>query len=514
MNKLLGRVLALLSISSVCYAAETTADSSIALNRLPGFFRFSFDNMSMPNDIEDMGLVGINYFGDITPNIYAGIGAYGSVTGSQGGLFTLGIAGGYHAEFAPHWWADANMFVGGGGGKSSLVGGGLMLRPSIGISYAFPWAKLGLHYSYISFPDGQVQSGQIGLDLDLSTDFYYLSPHDQWCYFPDLSDFKLPLGKYLGFQRNDFGILLQAYFQRAGTLNVDGNVQDGTIKLVGAELDHYFTDNTFWWLKAAGAFSGIPNGYMDVLGGLGYHYNLGSSGFALVPQLGLGAGGGGLVDTGGGFLLTPQLGLEIPLGNSFAFRVSSGYIWSPKGQFRVVPVTGELLYHLNFATGKDSPAPLPSHYTIQGWRIQAFNQTYWYVQRHYFDDTSAINLVGVQFDQLFTPTFFFSYQGAAAYQGYHVGGYATGMIGPGMQTRQFYHDKLQFFGEVLVGAGGGGGLALSGGSIIEPILGLRYAFTPIIGVQASYSQLMALKDSLNTPVLNVGLTIRFDTLQG
>lgn len=513
-HKISCATLALLCMTANHAAPQPAVNDHLILHKSSDFIRFNYDNLSMPNGISNMGFLGMNYFADITPSLYGGIGAYGSVTGTQGGLFTLGVAGGYHHQFLPNWWGDLNMFVGGGGGKSSMVGGGLMLRPSIGIAYAFPWARLGVHYSYIDFPDGSIHSKQFGLDLDLPTDFYYLNPRDDWsCHMPKLSDFKLPLGKYLGFQRNDFAILLQSYYQKPGTKNTEGAVQDGTVHLVGAELDHYISDRTFWWVKAGGAFSGIPNGYMDILGGLGYHWRLGASPIALVPQLGMGAGGGGKVDTGGGLMINPQLGVELALSRSFSFRLSSGYLWAPSGQFKVVPVTGELLYHLNFATANDKPATLLStDYSIQGWRIQVFNQTYWHVQRTFTSTTSAINLIGVQFDQLFNPYFFLSYQGAFAYSGYHAGGYATGMIGPGLQTRAFLQDRLRLFGEILVGAGGGGSLALSGGSLIEPVVGLHYAFTPVIGLAASYSQVKALKDSLNTPVLNLGLVLRFDTV--
>ena len=55
-------------------------------------------------------------------------------------------------------------------------------------------------------------------------------------------------------------------------------------------------------------------------------------------------------------------------------------------------------------------------------------------------------------------------------------------------------------------------MALNGGAVIEPLLGLRYAFTPALGVQASVGEFKALNAGLNTPIVNVGLTLRFDTL--
>ncbi len=466
----------------------------------------------MPNDIPAMGLLSLDYFADITPSIYAGFGGNGSLTGTQGGLFTVGVGGGLHREIIPHWWGDIGMFVGGGGGKASLTGGGLMIQPHAGVQYGFPWGRVGAYYSYISFPSGEIHSQQLGVNLDLPLEISYLNPHDsQVGTLVDLDDIQVSLNKFISFQHNDFALLVQGYYQRPGTLNVINQVQDSTMGLVGAELDHYISDNLFWWFKTSGAFSGIPNGYMDVLGGLGYHLPL-IGNLSLVPQFGLGAGGGGLVETGGGFLVNPLLGLEWGVIPSLSLRVSSGYIWAPDGELSVVPVTGELIFHLDIAAESLKPVQLlPNSYSIQGWRFQFLNQTYFNPQRTFDDTTTPIEMIGVQIDQLFNPWFFMSYQAAGAYSGYHAGGYATGMIGPGLQTPTYF-NHLQFFTEVLVGAGGGGGLALSGGSIIEPLAGVRYSFTPCIGVQASGGILKALNDDLNTPILNVGLTLRFDTL--
>ncbi len=486
------------------------------LQSLSGFFRLSFDNnISMPNHIPKMGLLGFNYFADINKTVYAGFGGYGSATGTQGGLFTVGAAAGLHHEFFPHWWGDAGLFVGGGGGKSSLTGGGLMVRPNAGIAYDLNWARIGVNYSYIDFPNGEISSQQVAINIDFPVEFSFLTPHDDLigtC-IRNLRDIHVPMSKFLGFQRNDFSLLLQAYHQKSGTKNTEGLVQDNTINLVGAELDHYFSNNVFWWLKTSGAYAGIPNGYMDVLGGLGYRMPVGSTSLSVIPQFGLGAGGGGMVDTGGGFLVNPSLGLEWAMLPQLSLRVSSGYLWSPKGEMNAVPVTGQLIYHLDIANQNTHPTYLwPANYKLQGWRFQIFNQTYVHPQRAYFSLESSIQLIGVQIDQLFSPWFFLSYQAAGAYSGYHAGGYATGMIGPGLQSPSFFKERVQLFGEVLVGAGGGGGLALSGGSLIEPMIGARFAFTPYIGLQASYSQLIALKDHLNTPAINIGLTVRFDTL--
>lgn len=496
----------------LCFAWVAWAET-IPLYKQPGFIRFSFDNVKMPSNVANMGLLGINYSDDVTSLFYAGLGGYGAVTGSQGGLFVLGINGGLHYEFLPHLRGDLGMFVGGGGGRSATVGGGLMLRPEVGLFYEWQRFRVGTHYSYIDFPSGQIESRQVGLDLDLLMDLYYTIPHwPKGCL--SLSDLCLPCNETVTVNRNDFGLILQAFDQKSGATDTDGNVQDGTLGLIGAEFDHYFTNKLFWWIQTAGAFRGVHNGFMDLLAGLGYRWPIGCSGWAVLPQIGVGAGGGGNVNTGGGALIDPSLGLEVPLGRYLAARLDGGYIWAPNGTFSAANLTAEVLYHLDVAQGSHDPSGCCKEMMtwIQNWRVQVLNQTYTAPKR--YDNTtpsSMANLIAVQVDQLITPMFFFTYQAASAYQGELTGGLASGLIGPGVQSPEFWGDHVHVFAELLAGAAGGGGLSLAGGSVIEPVLGAHYAFTPRFGAQLGVGQLIALQASLNTTVINLGLTVNFGT---
>jgi len=509
------RLLTVFLVSTQCAAQVSSLSQSppkLILQKQSGFFRLNIDNIKMPLHIQKMGLLGVNYFADLTPVIYGGLGGYASISGTQGGLFVLGLAGGVHKEFMSHLWGDAGIFLGGGGGHSSLVGGGLMIRPYVGLAYDLNWVKIGAHYSYISFPSGVITSHQVGLDLDVPCNFYSIPNKDVDNFFLKMGEVILPDGNILNFQRNDFSLFLQAYRQKKGTLGTNQKIEDGTIGLVGSELDHYMSDHLFWYVKAAGAFRGVPNGYMDVLGGLGYRISTGVP-ITFVPQFGLGAGGGGTVETGGGFLVNPQLGVEWPLTRNFAARVTGGYMWSPKGNLRAVSGMGTLIYHLDIATAGEKMLSLPrAYYEPQFWRINLANQTYIHPQRGFSSANPVINLIAVQVDQLFTPNFFFSYQGAAAFTGDHSGGLATGMIGPGLQTKPFLNQHLQLFTNFLVGAAGGGGLDVAGGAVYEPVVGLHYALSKSIGVQASISQLIAYHGRLNAPTVSLGFTLHFGTL--
>lgn len=513
------RPFSFLLATHLCHAAPLPLTQPLTLHEQSGFFRLSDDlHIQMPNNIAPMDLVGLHYYADLTDQIYLGAGGYGSIAGTQGGLFTLGFGGGLHHVLFNQLWGDVGLFVGGGGGKASLTGGGLMLKPYAGLAYAFSFGRVGAYYSLIDFPNGEIKSQQWGINFDLPVNIPYLSPVESRIgeFVTDLRHVALPLQTFFTIKRNDFSLLAQAYEQQAGTKNTVGETQDSTIGLVGAELDHYVDPHWFAWVKTSGAFHGIPNGYMDVLIGLGQHAQLGNSPIALVPMIGLGAGGGGLVETGGGFLLNALLGAELTLTKAYSLRVSSGYLAAPGGQLRVVPLTAQIIGHLDVVSATEAPSSdvlLPNIFSREGWRFHLFNQTYTHPQRTFDNTTTPIQLLGIQIDQRFTPWFFLSYQATGAYHGYHAGGYASGMIGPGIEWPRGPDQSLQPFAEMLIGAGGGGGLALSGGAIIEPVIGLRYALSEAFDAHVSAGELWALNNQLNTPVVNVGLTLKLDFLQ-
>ncbi len=494
--------------------AITNHPHPLSLWQQPGVFRFSFENIKMPDHRPNMDLMGIQYYADITPHFYAGMGGYGPVSGNSSGLFTVNVGGGLRTELFPHWIGDVGMDVGGTGGRSSVVGDGLMLRPHIGIMYAWKAVHIGLDFNDIYFPKGDIHSQQIGLIIDVPTEFSYTNSHDGDDTLFKPKDILLSLKNYLGVQRNDFGLFISGYFQHPGTKNEGGTTQDNTIELLGGEINHYVTEKSFVWLKGSGPIHGIPGGYADILFGLGYSQPLNLYHAALVSEVGVGVAGGGGVDVGGGLITQAQLGLEFPVSSHFSTRINGGYTWSPNGQMRAPILSAEMLYHLNIITIDTKPTTyLFDSLKIQDWRINAFSQTYLRPSRNFSNINSSISLLAIQIDQLITPRFFFAYQIAAGYNGLFAGGYGTGMLGPGIQSKKLLHDHLQFFAETLVGSGGGGGIAVGSCPLVEPVVGLYYSLTPRIALQASAGQIKTLHGGLNTPILNIGLAVSLGTVR-
>jgi hypothetical protein len=123
-----------------------------------------------------------------------------------------------------------------------------------------------------------------------------------------------------------------------------------------------------------------------------------------------------------------------------------------------------------------------------------------------------VHLICVKFDKLLNNYIFLTGQAHSAYSGNYVGGYAAGLIGIGIQSKAILNDQLKANAEMLIGAGGGGHLAIGQGSIAQSVIGLTYNFNNYIGVRMSTGKVFALKNDLNNNVIDLGLVINFATL--
>ena len=112
--------------------------------------RFSFEEIDMPDEGEQMGLYSIGAYDRLNPWLYGGVTLYGAATGRRGGFFTGGYTLGLESELVDNFILDAGYYVGAGGGGSAAQGGGLMLRPHIGVKYDFGWTAVGLNYTYVT----------------------------------------------------------------------------------------------------------------------------------------------------------------------------------------------------------------------------------------------------------------------------------------------------------------------------------------------------------------------------
>ena len=468
------------------------------INQVPVTYRFTFDNVQVPNNPR-MGLVGLHYLMHFKPWWQFGFAGYGAVSGAQGGLFSLGLETGLHKKLFGRVYANAGTFLGGGGGKSAqqIVGSGLMLAHYIGLAYDFNYFQLGLNYSIVNFPTGDVHSHQIELNLDIPSVLYYAEPNFNEAIF---------YTKAASYEKNYLMALEKNYFQKSGTLNTGGVVQDQTMHLLGIELGHYLTDRNMVMVQLAGGISGIKNGYMDVFLGTGYQMPVWDSRLSALAKFYLGAGGGGGVETGGGWMIWPVAGLNYAFTTTDSIEMDGGYLKAPSGNLAAKTLLIGWNHSLNMLDEEDSHLPETAYLT--NWRFRFSNETYFHPARDSQLSDENIQLIKLKFDRFLNHYFYLTGQGSFAYAGYHAGSYAVGELGLGAQTIQ-QPKRFSLYSELLLGAAGGGGVAVNQGAILQPMIGVDYQFTPYLGWQMATGRVMAFSGKLNSVVVDTGLSLSF-----
>ena len=487
-------------------------DQSLQLNDLSTIWRLSFDSIKMPDNDGSMGLLGFYYLAKVSPFINGGIVGYSAISGNQGGLFVLGIEGNIYHRLISKLWINYGLFVGGGGGKVG-TGNGSMIRSQIGLSYDFERFKVGANYSYVSFPDSRIQGKQVGLSIAIPTKFYYTNPNFIGRTINDLNMLKHSSSNIV-FNRIYMGIIVKNYFQEVATKNTFGEVQDNTIWLTGFELGRFMTKNTYILLKTSGAFKGNPHGYMDFLAGIGYNYPFIPKYLSLTGKITAGSGGGGYVETGGGLLVETNIGLTLNFTPNIAMQIDGGYLNSPYGNLKAISLTSKLLYSIETASIAPTTRTKSAEgiYNFNTWAIRITNQVYKHPKRNQNIANDNVHLICVKFDKLLNKYIFLTGQAHSAYSGNYVGGYAAGLVGVGIQSKTIFNDQVKANAEMLIGAGGGGHLAIGQGAIAQSVFGITYNFTNYFSLRMSTGKLFALKDDLNNDIIDLGLVINFATL--
>lgn len=465
-----------------------------------GSIRASFENVEISPD-EDMGLVGMSYLLEPSDNFYYGASVYGAVSGERGGFFVGGFTAGMKYPIYKDLYLDGGAFVGGGGGASAGQGGGLMLKSYAGFLYSFDNYSLGLNYSYINFPNGDIESSQVALVADMKFDTIFVDTP------LDVSTLK----KYHFVNKHDYIVgTYQTYFPSSGSKTRSGKALEDNINLVGIEYGANISKNVIAYFESAGAMRGAT-GYMEVLGGLGYEQDL-ISNTKLQAKLSLGGAGGGDVDTGGGAVTKASLKLAYSPIKKITTGVEGGYYHAFDGDFDATFVKVNLGINTDFLSIGDIGDDFDySSITSQKLNVRFTNQTY------FSSDTLStksknsdnIQLFGMKLDWFATDSLYVTGQAFGAYNG-NAGGYAVGMFGLGYAQPLFY--DLSLVGEATIGAAGGGSINSGGGNIAQPMVGLMYGLSENLSIEAMYGKVIALNGDLDANVLDVSLVYKFNKL--
>lgn len=501
-----------LILARPCAWAEE--QSSALLQQHKGRFQLSLESIQMPSPDDRMGLLGFGYLSEVSPSWSLGISGYGSVSGDRGGFFTGGFTGGVKQRLIENLWLDAGLFVGGGGGGSAAQGGGLMLRSHGGLVYDFNSFKLGAAFSWVDFPNGEIESQHLALTLGIPFNSYQARR-------PSTAS-RITVANALAENRTKIGVVHQELLSKAKSYNLSdsarttsGSKPDEKLNLLGIEFRHFLTQQGFLLVETMGAFGGNADGYAEVLFGAGYRLHLTrNQRFSLIGSFAAGGAGGGEIDTGGGAVIRTEVDLEYHLTRATFAALNGGYIDA------VDSSTSGWILGLKFGAAFDTISAGPDRTPLASddplgwshWRFRSSHLSYLHPERiNHSAPEQNIHLFGVKLDHFVQDNIYLTGQAAGAYRG-GAGGYAVGLIGLGWRSPSLGNSNWRLAGELVAGAGGGGGIAVGEGALVQPMFGIEYSFDDRFSLQSMGGQVVAVDGKQSSTVIDLSFSVRFAKL--
>ena len=458
-----------------------------------------------------MGLTGLHYNFKINDWFYTGLGMYGSVNGFRGGLFTLGVDAGIRTTISQNLFLDTGFHLGGGGGSGAPDGGGAFVLPHFNLGYDFNTFSLEGGYSYINFfSHGAINSSQLNIALRIPLSFdYSLFKHADKSFS---GNFNAPDWRQKS-KKHGFIMRLDNLALSSGTKDDHSrDISDKTIRLAGFEFDTYLTNNSFIYVRADGAYHGIPAGFMDVILGVGTGLSFNKSRTNLVAKFGLGAAGGGGVAIQGGFIINPEIALAQQLFKNTSLYINTGYFLTPNSRFKASTYGIGLKYTSHQGGTLNADDKAFKSVKFKGIEINVSQEVYFKAQRA---DTSEQDLykILVQAQLYLNKTVYLAGQTSFANFG-NAGAYAEGVFGLGLSSKPLLNNKVRAFIQLLAGGAGGGQVSTGQGLIVKPGIGAYYNISDKLAFRTALGRVKATGSGLNSTYVNFGLSYRLAFLTG
>lgn len=473
-----------------------------------GHYRFSFETLHLPAG-EEMGLLGGNYLLNINDHIHGGVAAYGALTGERGGFFTGGVEVGGRLVLSRGWQLDGGIFVGGGGGGSAPQGGGLMLRPHMDLTHQQSWGRWGAGISHVLFPNGDIDSVQMAVTFE--RDFQVLM-------FPPVSTITgmhspMNAGSPLGLVEHDFSLQLKSYQPVSGSTATHGGLMEGAFRVIGVEFRQFVSDDRYLALATYGAMGGNVDGFAQVMGRGGYRFRLTPS-HSISAGLSVGAAGGGTVDTGCGLLVSVEGAWQFMNSRGLSLGLEFGLVDAPDGGFRARTAGLSAAYHYDALVVGEGGAGVPDALSTRNWRWRLGHQSYIPEgdarRKSGQQDDRRVDLIGVAVDVFQSDSLYLTGQALGAYDG-GAGGYAAGLVGFGWRQNLGSDDRYGMEFEFALGAGGGGGLEVGGGLLVQPGIAFDCRVSPRLSTQIGLGRLETPDGTLTANVVNLSVGYRFSS---
>jgi hypothetical protein len=425
----------------------------------PATAELSVQPLRMPNG-DSAGLLAGSWLVAVNDEWGFGPTVLGTAKGNYGGVFVFGVTGQRRWRLGAHSHLAANLTVGAGGGLGSpslRFGGGLMLRPELQLRQEFGEWYLGAGVAHTRFPSGNVRDTTWTLTLGRMDDFRAFAPRDVG----------RPGRTYArgGVGFDEMALSGGFYTVRGGSRSREGQLLRERLGRAGADARQYIAPDAWWGVEAAGAAKGGIDGYMEVLVNAGTDWALFNPQLRLGVQGGVGLGGGGGVDTGSGRLwrLGPTLRWITPWGPSL--RLDANRTQAMNGRFSANETRLSLVLPLEGRRSVDELGRDREDGTV---RVQTLVGGVQHHRSVRFKDGSrqGITKAVLGVTRELGSSWYGTAQGNAAAGG-KAGAYAIGLFGVGVQSSLWGTGpgRWRTGVEGLVGAAGGGGVAVGGGAV-------------------------------------------------
>ncbi|MEO7115502.1 MAG: hypothetical protein ABIZ18_06560, partial [Caldimonas sp.] len=435
--------LAALAVGVPARAADAV-DAATSLTGAEGrqaHVRLGFERVKFPGD-EHIGLVGTTYLVDVGQDTGLSLGpaVYGAITGRRGGFFTFGGEAAWRTKLIGPLATELGFYVGGGGGGGAPQGGGLMLRPHADLLWVNDGYAFGLSVSKVKFPNGQIDSTQIGLVFDAGTDFNFVPARRLGA--------PVQSGGRTGIGFDRMAIVLGTYRTSGSVVLNDGSPSPRYIRTLGVRAERGWGRNTYWGVEASGAAQPGVAGYAEYLVTAAVEDSVIAGRVDAGARVAVGMSGGGNVPVGGGALAKASLYGLVRVSDNFAVSLEGGVASSiGAGRFRAETLGVGLVWAFDAPAGGQTAARAVRNDFSFG--VEQFNAA----RRD--GSTRLLQADVLKIDRFVTANVFLTGQVHSAVAG-GAGGYSAALIGAGwlQPLGSFLHIGV----EGLAGASGGGGV--------------------------------------------------------
>ena len=473
------------------------------LSKAEGIVMLDYQVIPVPGN-KPIDLMGFHFLNKMNDWLYLGIGGYAPLLkGEYGGFMAVDLTAHVQRRLYGNLFADAGVSLGGGGGGKSveqskiLSGTGGFVKSYFGLGYEFQDFSVGLNFAKMKFKKSAIDNSQFNIFLQIP--FTYAAgsyaSSGQRILAAEKSDGKENL---VDSSENMLTLGLDNFRQ----INPEG-LNKATINAADLQFSHFITKSSYWYVNAGVGYRGLPL-YNQILGGVGYRFPI-SPHINLYSQLAFGSGGYApeTINTGPGLVLYPKVSAEYMFDKNFGLSLSAGYLFAPRGSSKNYTYGASLNYHIYSGDGASDANNEGDSIFFRGYRINLFQQTEFNVKDKGIY-RSKINLLSVQLDNVVNDNIYIPFQISVAYNAYlGYPGYGELLAGVGVQNKYGRGDRMQYFGQFLVGTN-------SHGLIFKTGIGLNFSFDDRLAVYGLVGQTFATdKEKFRSDYVGFGMTYRF-----